>query len=171
MGPRQSRRGAGCHYQTLSVAGPTETASSGKTQLLQSRSERGGRLAKGLTPHADQVIGFSCMLLPDQLTHSTMHAAGQRQKLLSGEDSSHTAASGSGVILTELPLQFGFSCGRRQVGVTQLPEQQGRRRRQLALVFSFSAALLLLRGAEFPIVFALSSLHSDRWGLSYTLQQ
>jgi len=49
----------------------------------QSRSERGGRLAKGLTPHADQVIGFSCVLLPGQLTHSSMHAAGQRQKLLS----------------------------------------------------------------------------------------
>lgn len=49
----------------------------------QSRSERGGRLAKGLTPHADQVIGFSCVLLPGQLTHSTMHTAGQRQKLLS----------------------------------------------------------------------------------------
>ncbi len=49
----------------------------------QSRSERGGRLAKGLTPHADQVIWFSWMLLPGQLTHSTVHAAGQRQKLLS----------------------------------------------------------------------------------------
>lgn len=170
MGSRQSGRGAGCHYQTFSVAGPTETASSGKTQLLQSRSERGGRLAKGLTPHADQVIGFSCVLLPGQLTHSTMYAAGQRQKLLSGEDAGHTAASGSAVILTELPLQFGLSCSRRQVGVTQLPEQQGRRCRQLLLVFSFSAALPLLRGAEFPFVFALGSLHSDGWGLRNNLQ-
>lgn len=169
MRTRQSGRGAGCHYQALPVASPTETASSGKTQLLQSRSERGGRLAKGLTPHADQVIGFSSVLLPGQLTHSTMHAAGQRQKLLSGEDAGHTTASGSGVILTELPLQFGLSCGRRQVGVTQLPEQQGRRRRQL-LVFSFSAALPLLRGAEFPFVFTLGSLHSDGRRLSNTLQ-
>lgn len=52
---------------------------------------------------------------------------------LTGEDAGHTAASGSGVILTELPVQFGLSCSRRQVGVTQLPEQQGRRRRQLLL--------------------------------------
>lgn len=168
MGSRQRWRRAGCHYQTFSVARPTETASSRKTQLLQSRSERRGRLAKGLTPHADQVIGLPCVLLPGQLTHSSMHTAGQRQKLLSSEDASHAAASASAVILTELPLQFGFSCGRRQVWVTQLPEQQGRRRRQL-LVFSFSAAVLLLRCAEFPFVFALGFLHSDGWRLSATL--
>lgn len=49
----------------------------------QSCSKRGGRLAKRLTPHADQVVGLSSVLLPGQLTHSTVHAAGQRQKLLS----------------------------------------------------------------------------------------
>lgn len=38
------------------------------------------------------------------------------------------------------------------------------------LVFSFSAALPLLRGAEFPFVFALGSLHSDGWGLRNNLQ-
>lgn len=122
-------------------------------------------MAKGLTPHAHQVAGFSSMLLPGKLTHSTMHAAGQRQKLFSGEDAGHAAATSSSVILTELPLQFSLSCGRRQVGVTELPEQQGRWRREI-LFFSFSAAVLLLRGAKFPFVFALGSLHSAGCGLS-----
>lgn len=51
--------------------------------------------------------------------------------LLTGEDAGHAAAACSVVILTELSLQFGLSCGRRQVGVTELPEQQGRWRREI----------------------------------------
>lgn len=52
-------------------------------------------------------------------------------RLLTGEDAGHAAAACSVVILTELSLQFGLSCGRRQVGVTELPEQQGWRRREI----------------------------------------
>lgn len=105
------------------------------------------------------------MLLPAQLAHSTVHAAGQRQKLLSGEHAGHAAAACSAVILTELSLQFGLSCGRRQVGVTELPEQQGWRCREI-LFFSFCAAVLLLRCTELPFVFALGSLHNAGCGLS-----
>lgn len=88
-----------------------------------------------------------------------MHAAGERQKLLPGQPTGHAAASGSALVLAELPLQFGLPCGGRQIRVTQLPVQQRRGCCKLLRIFPLSPAWLLISVAQFSFIFVLNPLH------------
>lgn len=64
---------------------------------------------------------------------------------------SHAAASGPALILAELSVKFGFrggGCCRRQVRITQLPEEEGRGSSKLLLVIEKKKKKLIRFGSD-----------------------
>lgn len=97
--------------------------------------------------------------MPGHLTDPSMKTAGQRQQLLPRHG--QAAAPGPALILTQLPVHFGLggsSCGRRRIGITQLPEEERRGGRKLPRIFVLAAARVLLHVAEFPFILIIFRL-------------